>query len=234
MHASWLLPLSHPLSPLSLLPLLPRLIHLHDLRLLPLFSRFSFSRDRALRYHLRAFSLSSLFCAVTALPFTLYALRSTSFLPAANFRASFSRDTTPVGCRGYTFIFVNFAFRFCGAGETVLREPRPTWKCNFAEPNPPDTDAALNADATATNWGGFISVRRGTARWRCGGREIGRSSHFSKYFARVGEKLRRNVIDSLCYSKELDRTLCTRVRRIVSHRTARSFLLLAIQISLVS
>lgn len=96
---------------------------------------------------------------------TLYALRSTSFLPAANFRASFSRDTTPVGCRGYTFIFVNFAFRFCGAGETVLREPCPTWKCNFAEPNPPDTDAALNADATATNWGGFISVRRGTARW---------------------------------------------------------------------
>lgn len=165
MHASWLLPLSHPLSPLSLLPLFTRLIHLHDLRLLPLFSRFSFSRDRALRCHLRAFSLSSLLRAVTALPFTLYAPRSTSFLPAANFRASFSRDTTPVGCRGYTFIFVNFAFRFCGAGETVLREPCPTWKCNFAEPNPPDTDAALNADATATNWGGFISVRRGTARW---------------------------------------------------------------------
>lgn len=82
---------------------------------------------------------------------TFYALRSTSFLPAANFRASFSRDTTPVGCREYTFIFVNFAFQFCGASETVLREPCPTWKCNFAEPNPPDTDAALNADATATN-----------------------------------------------------------------------------------
>ena len=52
------------------------------------------------------------------------------------------------------------------------------------------------------------------------------SFHFSKYFARVGEKLRRNVIDSLCYSKELDRILCTRVHRIVS-RTAGSFLLLA-------